>query len=53
VDLYLGPKAPEGYEKNFIRTVPGKGCFVIYRLYGALEPYFDQSWKLNDLVKLK
>jgi hypothetical protein len=53
VDLYLGPKAPEGYEKNFIRTVPGKGYFVIYRLYGALEPYFDQSWKLNDLVKLK
>jgi hypothetical protein len=24
-DLYPGPKAPEGYEKNFIRTVPGKG----------------------------
>ena len=53
VDLYLGPKAPKGYEKNFIRTVPGKGYFVIYRLYGALQPYFDQTWKLNDLVKVK
>jgi hypothetical protein len=53
VDLYLGPKAPKGYESNFIRTVPGKGYFVIYRLYGALKPYFDQSWKLNDLIKVK
>ncbi|MCB0223731.1 MAG: hypothetical protein KDI02_08580 [Anaerolineae bacterium] len=45
-------KAPHGYESNFIRTVPGKGFTLIFRLYGPLEPYFDQSWKLNDLEKV-
>jgi hypothetical protein len=34
-------------------TASGKGYFVIYRLYGALQPYFDQTWKLNDLAKVK
>ena len=53
VDVYLGPKAPDGYESNFIRTVPGKGYSVIYRLYAPLKPYFDHSWKLNDLDKVK
>jgi hypothetical protein len=33
-DLYLGPKAPEGKEKNWLATVPGKGYFAILRLYG-------------------
>jgi hypothetical protein len=28
-DLYLGPKAPEGKEKNWLATVPGKGYFAI------------------------
>lgn len=53
VDLYLGPKVPQGYESNLIRTVPGKGFTLIFRLYAPLEPYFDQSWKLNDLEKIK
>ncbi|HSH93253.1 MAG TPA: DUF1254 domain-containing protein, partial [Roseimicrobium sp.] len=38
VDLYFGPKAPEGKEANWIATVPGKGWFAIFRLYGPLEP---------------
>jgi hypothetical protein len=32
---------PPGKEGNWIQTVPGKGWFVILRLYGALEPWFD------------
>jgi hypothetical protein len=31
-DLYLGPTALPGKEKNWLRTVPGKGYFVILRL---------------------
>ena len=31
-DLYIGPKAPTGKEKNWLATVPGKGYFVILRL---------------------
>ena len=34
VDLYVGPTAPPGKEANWLRSVPGKGYFVILRLYG-------------------
>jgi hypothetical protein len=29
--------------------LPGKGYFVLFRLYGPLEPWFDKSWKIGDL----
>ena len=48
VDLYFGPKAPEGHEKNWVETDPAKGWTAIVRLYGPLEPFFDQTWKMND-----
>ena len=41
----LGPKAPAGKEKNWIQTVPEKGFFMILRLYGPLEPWFDKTWR--------
>jgi len=44
VDLYFGPNPPEGFEKNWIQTVAGKGWFVLLRLYGPLEPWFDRTW---------
>ncbi len=49
VDLYMSPTAPEGFEKNWIPTVPGKAWFAYFRLYGPLESYFDRSWKLPDI----
>ncbi len=47
-DLYFGPKPPEGKESNWVETRPGKSWFPIVRLYGPLEPWFDQSWRLNE-----
>jgi hypothetical protein len=44
-DIYFGPKAPEGMEDNWNQTVPGKAWNTIFRLYGPLEPFYDQSWK--------
>ena len=49
VDLYFGPTAPEGKEKNWIRTVENKGWFMLLRLYGPLEPWFDKSWKPGEI----
>ncbi|SAL47679.1 putative lipoprotein [Caballeronia sordidicola] len=49
VDLYFGPIAPAGQEKNWVQTIPGKSWLTIFRLYGPLEPWFDKSWKLNDI----
>lgn len=53
VDLYFGPKAPKGKEANWIETIPGKGWFVLLRLYGPLEPWFDQTWRPGDFELLK
>jgi hypothetical protein len=51
-DIYFGPSAPKGHEKNWLRTVPGKGYFVIVRLYGPTQPYFDKTWKLPDIERV-
>ena len=49
IDLYFGPKPPTGKEANWIETVPGKGWFAVFRLYGPLQPWFDKIWQLNDI----
>ena len=49
-DIYFGPSAPAGKEKNWIQTVPGQGWFTYIRLYGPLEPFFEQTWKPDDIV---
>jgi len=47
-DIYFGPEAPAGMENNWIQTVPGKGWNTIFRLYGPLESFYDQTWKPGD-----
>lgn len=53
VDLFFGPKAPTGKEANWIATVPGKGWFTLFRLYGPLEPWFDKTWKPGEIELVK
>ncbi|HSJ02650.1 MAG TPA: DUF1214 domain-containing protein, partial [Verrucomicrobium sp.] len=53
VDLYFGPKAPEGKEANWIATVPKKGWFAIFRLYGPLESWFDKTWRPGEIELVK
>jgi hypothetical protein len=48
VDLYFGPKPPQGEESNWIETVPGKGWFAALRLYGPLESWFDKTWQPGE-----
>jgi hypothetical protein len=52
VDLYFGPEPPEGLERNWTHTVPGKGWFTILRLYGPLESWFDKTWQPGDIERL-
>jgi len=49
VYVYFGPKAPAGFENNWIQTIPGKGWFMILRLYGPLEPWFDKTWRPGEI----
>jgi hypothetical protein len=48
-DIYFGPEAPEGYEKNWLQTIPGKSWFVALRLYGPLEPWIDKTWRPSEI----
>ena len=48
-DVYFGPAAPKGKESNWVQTVPGKGWNTILRLYGPLEPWFDQTWRPGEI----
>jgi hypothetical protein len=52
IDLFFGPEAPAGKGKNWVKTIPGEGWEILFRLYGPLEPYFNGSWKPDDFVKL-
>jgi hypothetical protein len=55
VTLYFGAtnSAPEGKEANWLQSVKGKGFFVIFRLYGPLEPWFDKTWQPGDFKLVK
>ena len=55
VTLYYGPDEPEDKDirKNWTETVPGKGWFVLLRLYGPLEPWFDKSWQPGEFKLVK
>jgi hypothetical protein len=50
VDIYFGPNAPAGHENNWIKTVAGRGWFPLLRFYGPLQPFFDKTWKPDDIV---
>ena len=52
-DIYFGPVSPEGKKGNWIQTIPGKGWNVLMRLYGPLEPWFDQTWRLGEIELMK
>lgn len=49
VDLWFGPTAPDGQETNWVQTVPGKSWFIMLRLYGPLEAWFDKTWRPGEL----
>ena len=52
--VYFGPELPAGVNAgNWIQTMPGKGWFVILRLYSPLEPFFDKSWRPSEIEALK
>jgi hypothetical protein len=55
IDSLLRParNAPKGKEANWTETVPGKGWFTLFRVYGPLEPWFDRTWKPGEIELVK
>lgn len=52
-DIYFGPEAPEGFENNWLQTIPGKSWFVILRMYGPLEPWINRTWRPSEVELVK
>jgi hypothetical protein len=51
ISIYIGPDAPEGKERNWIKTIPEQGWFPYFRFYSPTEPFFDGTWVLPDIEK--
>jgi hypothetical protein len=48
--VYFAPERPSGVARgNWIQTIPGRGWFVLLRLYGPLEPFFDKTWQPSEI----
>ena len=52
VTIYIGPKAPDGLEANWIPT-EGKRPLPCIRLYGAEQAFFDKTFKMPDFELVK
>lgn len=48
VDLHFGPNPPAEGRDRWIQTVPGRGWFTYFRIYGPEQPAFDGTWKPGD-----
>ena len=48
VTLEFGPEPPAESDAPWIKTKPGTGWFVYFRIYGPDTPAFDGTWKLPD-----
>jgi hypothetical protein len=48
--VYIGPTQPAGVARgNWIQSMPGKGWFIILRLYSPLPSFFDKSWRPSEI----
>jgi hypothetical protein len=48
--VFFAPSKPaDASEGNWIQTVPGKGWFVILRLYSPLASFFTKTWRPSDI----
>lgn len=51
VDIYFGPTPMR--DTNWIQTIPGKSWLTMFRLYGPLQPWFDRTWRLPDIERIR
>ncbi len=52
VELRFGPDRGDGFEGRWIQTIPGKGWFVYFRIYGPQGPAFNGDWALPDFQQV-
>lgn len=53
VDIYFGPKAPDGKDSNWIPTDPARGFELMFRAYAPTKALFEKTWVLPDVEEVK
>ncbi|WP_394562086.1 DUF1254 domain-containing protein [Aquipseudomonas alcaligenes] len=54
IEIWFGPEQPKDVtDAAFIKTIPGRNFLATVRLYGTGDAFYDQTWKPDDLVKIK
>ena len=54
IDIYFGPTKPKDVkESNYIKSVEDRAVLVGLRLYGSSVEFFDQTWRPDNVVKIK
>lgn len=52
IDIYFAPEAPEGWEENWVQTIPGKSWFTILRMYGPKEEWLSGNYVPGEIELL-
>jgi hypothetical protein len=53
VDIFFGPKSPDGKDSNWVPTDPNRKFELMFRAYGPTEALFQKQWILPDVQKLQ
>ncbi|HUL97453.1 MAG TPA: DUF1254 domain-containing protein [Usitatibacter sp.] len=49
VDIFFGPRPPDGHESNWVPTSAQGSFEVLFRFYGPEKPFFEKTWRLPDI----
>ena len=52
VDVWFGPKAPDGKESNWVPTDPNRRFELMFRFYAPTKALFDKAWTLPEVEKV-
>ena len=53
IDIFMGPKAPDGKDSNWIPTDPSREFELMFRAYAPTKALFDKTWVLPDVELMK
>ena len=53
VDIYIGPKPPEGKQANWLPTDPTRRFDLMFRFYGPTPEVKNKTWKLPDIEEAR
>lgn len=48
--IVFGPQRPDTEEAAWVQTLPGRGWFAYFRIYGPTPAAFDHSWSPDDIT---